>query len=85
MSNDIPTKEIGELLDEVSTKVPRLITGIMDSLYSPEAGKKMGQTVGSMYKELVDAGIPAQDALEMAKDYMLSMKTIMSSINMGNK
>lgn len=81
MSNDIPSKEIGELLDEVSTKVPKLITGLLDTLYSPEAGKKMGQSVGSMYKELIEAGIPAADALAMAKEYMISIKSVMSNIN----
>jgi len=83
MSNDIPTKEIGELLDEVSTKVPKLITGLLDTLYSPEAGRKMGQSVGAMYKELIDAGIPAEDALAMAKEYMISIKSVMSNINNG--
>lgn len=71
---DIPVKEIGELLDEVSGKIPKLITGLMDTLYSADAGKKMGQAVGSFYKELVEGGIPQEDALKMAKDYMLTLK-----------
>lgn len=79
---DIPVKEIGELLDEVSGKVPKLISGLMDTLYSAEAGKKMGQSVGNLYKELVDSGIPQDDALKMAKDYMLSIKDVVG--NMGN-
>jgi len=83
MSNDIPTKEIGELLDSVSTKVPKLVTNLLDTLYSPEAGKKMGQSVGAMYKELVEAGIPEADALAMAKEYMISMKSIMSNANIN--
>ena len=82
--SDIPTKEIGELLDEVSTKVPQLITNLLDTLYSPEAGKKMGQSVGSLYKELIDSGIPADDALSMAKEYMASMKAMLSSVNTIN-
>lgn len=44
--SDIPVKEIGELLDEVSGKIPKLLTGVMDSLYSAEAGKKIGQASG---------------------------------------
>ena len=73
---DIPVKEIGQLLDEVSDKVPKLISGIIDTLYSAEAGKKMGQSIGNLYKELVESGIPEEDALKMAKDYMLSIKDI---------
>lgn len=76
MPNDIPVKEIGELLDEVSTKVPKLITSLVDSLYSAESGKKMGQAVGSFYKELIETGIPQEEALKMARDYMLSLKDV---------
>lgn len=76
MANEIPTKEIGELLDEVSTKVPKLILGVMQSLYSADAGKSMGQAIGNLYRELVESGIPQEEALKMAKDYMLSIKDI---------
>ncbi len=75
MSNDnIPVKDISELLDEVTTKVPKLISSLMSSLYSPEAGKNMGQAVGSLYKELIESGIPKEDALQMAKDYIQTLK-----------
>jgi hypothetical protein len=81
MAENIPVKEIGELLNEVSEKVPKLITGLMDSLYSAETGKKMGQSVGSFYRELVEGGIPQDEALKMAKDYMLSIKEIAHSFS----
>lgn len=69
-------KEIGEILDAVSDKVPKLISGIVGSLYSAEAGKNMGQAVGSLYKELLESGLPQEAALEMAKNYMISLKDI---------
>jgi len=78
---DIPVKEIGELLDEVSDKVPKLIHGLMDSMYSAEAGKKIGQSVGNLYKELIDSGVPQEEALQMAKEFMLSFKTMMGNIS----
>ena len=83
---DIPVKEIGELLDEVSGKVPKLITGLLDTIYSAEAGQKMGKSVGNLYKELVDSGIPQEAAVKMAKDYMLSMKDMVGNMtqNSGN-
>jgi len=83
---DIPVKEIGALLDEVSGKVPKLITGLLDTIYSAEAGQKMGKSVGNLYKELVDSGIPQEEAIKMAKDYMLSMKDMVGSMtqNPGN-
>jgi hypothetical protein len=79
MSNDIPVKEIGELLDEVTNKLPKMINGLMETVYSAEAGKKMGQAVGGFYKELIDSGIPPEEALKMSKDYMLSIKELMNS------
>jgi len=80
MSNDrndvpeIPVKEISEILDVVSTKVPKLISDLMKTLYSEETGRQMGKAVGALYKEIVDAGLPKEDALEMAKDYMNTLK-----------
>lgn len=84
MSNEIPVKEIGELLDEVSGKVPKLISSVMDTMFSAEAGKKMGQAVGSLYKELVESGIPQEEALKMTKDYMLSLKDVTNSFAKNN-
>ena len=74
MSQD--AKEIGDILTEVSDKIPKMIGGIMSQFYSPEAGKNMGQAVGNFYKELIAAGIPEEEAKEMAKDYMISIKKI---------
>jgi hypothetical protein len=56
-----------------------MISGILETLYSAEAGRSMGQSVGNFYKELVGAGISQEEALKMAKDYMLSLKDITSS------
>lgn len=69
-------KNLSEILDTVTDKIPLLINGIVSTLYSAEAGKNMGQAVGSLYKELLEAGIPEDAALEMAKSYMISMKDI---------
>ena len=81
MMDEIPVKAIGELLDEVSGKLPKLFSGLMGSLYSAEAGKNMGQAVGSFYHELLDAGIPQDEAMKMARDYMLSLKEIAHSFS----
>lgn len=76
MSNEIPVKEIGELLDEISSKLPKLLQTVMSTLYSAEAGKNMGQAVGSLYKELIESGIPQDAALQMAKDYIQTLKSL---------
>lgn len=74
--NNIPTKEIGELLEIVSAKVPKLVGDLLGTLYSEEAGSRIGKAVGSFYKELVNAGIPANEALQMTKDYMNQVKAV---------
>jgi len=79
--HDIPVKEIGELLDEVSTKVPKLINSLLSTLYSAEAGKNMGQAVGNLYKELIAAGLPQEVAIEMSKDYIQTLKGLTDSMN----
>lgn len=74
--SDIPTKEIGELLEIVSAKVPKLLRDLLGTLYSEEAGTSVGKAVGAFYLELVNAGIPADEALTMTKDYMNYVKSI---------
>lgn len=74
MAQDIPVQEISELLEAVSSKVPNLISSLLRTIYSEEAGKEMGKAVGSLYKELVAADIPKDVALKMAMDYMISLK-----------
>ena len=48
----------------------------MGSLYSNENAANMGQAVGTYYKELIAAGIPQEDALDMAKSMAFSLKDI---------
>ena len=60
----------------VSEKVPTLLSNIMNTLYSGEAGKNMGRAVGNFYRELIDSGIPEQDAKEMAREYLFTLKSV---------
>jgi len=82
MAEEIPVKEIAQLLDDVSNKLPKIIHGVMDSMFSVEAGQRLGKAVGSFYKELIEAGIPSEEALKMTKDYMFSIKDL---TNIGKK
>ena len=68
------TEDLARVLDTVGEKVPKLIRDILGSLYNKEAGISMGQAVGAYYKELLEAGIPQEDAIEMAKSLSFSLK-----------
>ncbi|MDP5276762.1 hypothetical protein [Chengkuizengella axinellae] len=78
---DPSVEEVSELLEVASKKVPELITNILNTLYSQKSASDMGRAVGSLYKELVDAGIPQEVAVQMAKDYMFSLKDVMKNFN----
>lgn len=73
-------QELSEILDAVSTKVPDMITNILKTVYSAEAGRNVGQAVGNLFRELVDAGIPYEMAVKMASDYMISFKDLLGTV-----
>jgi hypothetical protein len=77
-SSDIPVKEIGELLDEVSTKLPKLLEGIQKSYYSVENGTNAGKSLGAFYKELITAGMSDDVALRLTERFMVSIKDLSS-------
>lgn len=68
--------EMAAILDTLGEKLPKLIKDVMGSLYSKEAGINMGQAIGAYYKELMEAGIPQEAALDMAKEFSFSLKNI---------
>lgn len=77
-SSDI--QELTELLDVIGQKVPKLISDLLGTLFSEQAGTQLGKSVGLFYKELVNNGIPEAEALAMAKAYMSSLTNALSSI-----
>ncbi|HAI52092.1 MAG: hypothetical protein WBI99_05955 [Limnochordia bacterium] len=77
MSNsDIPVKEIGEMLDLVAEKLPRLIKELFQTLYSQEGAERMSQAAGTFYKNLIDAGMEKQDALYLTEEYLNTIKFV---------
>jgi len=71
-------KEIAEIMDSVSTRIPTLIKGVMDSFYSPEAAAQMGRAVAEFRRTLLEGGIPEQEAMEMTKQYMSTLTNLSS-------
>lgn len=70
---DIPVEAIGELLDKVSDKLPKLLEGVHRAYYSIESGTNAGKSVGAFYKELIASGIPQDVALNLTEKYMISL------------
>ena len=76
-------EELREVLEVVSDKVPGLLRGLRDVLYSKESAENMAESVGTFYKKLVESGIPKEDALEMTRGYMINLRDIMGN-NIGD-
>lgn len=81
--HDIPTEEIGQLLDVVSQKIPHLLKSIKELIYSPESGTEMGQAVGNFYKELIASGLDAGLASELTREYLKTLQTVSKGFNIN--
>ncbi len=79
-------EELREILGIVSDKVPSLLRGLRDVVYSPEAAENMASAVATFYKKLVEAGIPKEEAMDMAKGYMINLRDLLGGkgINIGS-
>ena len=66
-------EEIAAIFETLSTQIPGMIRGILDSLFSPEAAAKMGKAIAEFNKNLKEGGIPEDEALEMTKDYLSTL------------
>ncbi len=78
-------EELREVLSVLTQQVPGLLKGLRDVLYSKDAAENMADAVGTFYKKLVEAGIPKEDALEMARGYMINLREVFKGINVGEK
>lgn len=78
--------EVAKILDKVAENIPALLKGLRDAVYSAEAGEQFGKAVGAFYGELIKQGIPQDQALEMAKNYMISLRDLAKpSMKLGEK
>ncbi len=72
-------EDLRELLGTVADQVPDLLRGLRDIIYSKEAAENMADAVSTFYTKLVDAGIPKEDALDMARGYVLNLRELLGS------
>jgi hypothetical protein len=76
-------EEVREILDVVTDRVPALLKGLRDVLYSKDAAENMAEAVATFYKKLVEAGIPKEEALDMARGYMINLRDILGHKGFG--
>ncbi len=70
MPGDKDARELKEILTIVSDKVPTLIKGIVQSIFSEESGREMGKAVGAFFTEVKKSDMPMEVAVELTRDYM---------------
>lgn len=66
-------KKIEEILNIVSDKIPGLLKEFSGVLYSPDQAKQFGLAGATFYKELIAAGMTAEQAFELTSQYMSTM------------
>ncbi len=85
--------EIKEIFSALNESIPKLISGVIGSVYSPESAGNMATAIGRFYTKLKEEGIPEDIALDMTKKYvgaldfekMMSMVTNESSSSRKSK
>jgi hypothetical protein len=66
---------VREVLDVVSQRIPTLMRGIRESVYSPEAMKSTAESLATFFKSLVDVGMDPDEATAMTKLQMLHIQS----------
>jgi hypothetical protein len=80
-------KEVAEALPElfnaINDAIPKLISGLIGSVYSPEAAGDMAAGIGKFYSNLIAEGIPEDVALDMTKKFVgaLDFTKLMSMVS----
>jgi hypothetical protein len=79
-------EDLRELFSVLSEQVPGLLRGLRNILYSKEAAENMADAVSTFYTKLVDAGIPKDEAMDMARGYVLNLRELLGSkgLNIGS-
>jgi len=84
MSDNELVKDINDLkevLGVVTDKVPAILRGLRDVLYSKDAAEDMAAAVATFYSRLVEAGIPREQAMEMTRGYMINLRDVFGGKN----
>lgn len=63
-------EDIGIILSTVSDQLPKMIKGILNSFFNPEAATNMALAVANFRKTLIENGIPEDQARAMTREYM---------------
>lgn len=63
-------EELKEVLNVVSTEIPKLLESISNMIYNKDNAENFGKSVAVFYKQMVDAGMDQKQAFELTQKYM---------------
>ncbi|NHJ13163.1 MAG: hypothetical protein EAX95_05765 [Candidatus Thorarchaeota archaeon] len=66
-------QEIKEIFGALNESIPKLIGGLISSVYSAERAEDMAAAIGGFYTKLKEQGIPEELALELTKKYVAGL------------
>jgi hypothetical protein len=70
-------REVAEVLPQLfgalNDSIPKLISGLIGSVYSPESAGNMAKGIGQFYSNLIAEGIPEEVALDMTKKFVSAL------------
>lgn len=68
--------DLKEILGIVTDKVPGILRGLRDVLYSKDAAENMADAVATFYTKLIEAGISKDQAMDMTRGYMINLRDV---------
>ncbi|MGE5561287.1 MAG: hypothetical protein ACM3XN_09630 [Chloroflexota bacterium] len=68
-----------KILDTVTEKIPALIRGVIQTLFSEQAGRDLGMSVSAFYKALKESGMPDEIVNKMMLEYMAAQTKLIGS------
>jgi len=81
-------EEVKMIFQTLSKEVPALVKGVLDSVFSEEAGKSIGKAAAAFYKELKESGMPDEVAVRMTEKYIgvfTSLGDLLGKMGKGKK
>ncbi|MEW5827010.1 MAG: hypothetical protein AB1778_09295, partial [Candidatus Bipolaricaulota bacterium] len=64
---------IGEVLDVVSDRIPRILRGIQESVYSADHLKTAAESFATFYRTLIDSGMPDGLAADVTQHHLKNL------------
>jgi phosphotransacetylase len=63
-------QEVKEIMQVVSTEIPKLLEAITKTIYDSENAESFGKAVAEFYKQMKAAGMDDKQAYELTQKYM---------------